>query len=427
MTTISKKTAVRTGVLVSHHRREWAAGMRWETPHGVVSRLVRSKISPDTHAIVAGRHAVAMHGYLTPGRLRRGVFSLAVAFQQTKGGNAWGIYRLSGDEDLWVFLAASSGQLSVMGDVTGTRAQVEAAAQNFLRFNDDDATEMRCAAAASEERHARWLTEGLSRAQLKRCRLRKRLTPVGVLLPLAGMSVLIAAGVYWHDAVQQKAEQAAALAAFRARQAMAPVKPLIPAHVAHPWGSQPTVADLLDHCWLARAPLFASVAGWRFTNGECVAAGLRLRYVATPGATVEEFSVRARQLLGHSAVFNLQEGGKNGDVFIPFSRKPTGKNTDEAVQGADAQLMRFISHLQRHNLSVTFNEVKLPVDAPGHARTAPRQDWREFTFTVNTRLQPELLLRDFDAAGLRLNSVSLTMSSRGQFDYTMKGSIYAQN
>ncbi|MEW5288606.1 type 4b pilus protein PilO2 [Erwinia papayae] len=427
MTVISKKTAVRTGVLVSHRRREWAAGLRWETPHGVISRLVRSQTSPDTHAIVAGRHGIAMHGYLTPGRIRRGVFSLAVAFQLAEGGNAWGIYRLDRDRDLWVFLSTSGGQLSVMGDVTGTRAQVESAAQNFLRFNDDDVTGMRCAAGAAEEKQAVWLTEPLSRTQLKRCRLRKRLTPVGVLLLLASVTVLIAAGVYWHGAVQQRADQAAAMAAFRARQAMAPVKPLPPVHAAHPWVAQPTVSELLDNCWLARAPLFVSVAGWRFANGECVAAGLRLRYVATPGATVEDFAVRARQLLGHSAVFNLQEGGKNGDVFIPFSLKPTLKNIDEAVQGADAQLMRFISHLQRHNLSVTFNEVKPPAVAPGQARTASLQDWREFTFTFNTRLQPELLLRDFDASGLRLSSVSITMSPQGRFDYTIKGSIYAQN
>ena len=60
-------------------------------------------------------------------------------------------------------------------------------------------------------------------------------------------------------------------------------------------------------------------------------------------------------------------------------------------------------------------------------KTMPVQDLREFTFTVSSRLQPERLLQDFDATGLRLNSVSITMSPQGQFDYTMKGSIYAQN
>jgi hypothetical protein len=79
---------------------------------------------------------------------------------------------------------------------------------------------------------------------------------------------------------------------------------------------------------------------------------------------------RARELLGHAAVFNLQEGGKNGDVFIPFRKYLAGEYTDEALPGAEAQLMRFISHLQRRNLDVKFTEVKPPAVAPGQEKHA---------------------------------------------------------
>ncbi|MBP2195044.1 pilus assembly protein [Pantoea cypripedii] len=368
-----------------------------------------------------------MAGVVSPGRVRHRLYALAVAFQLSEGGNAWGIYRLSRDEDLWVFFAASGGQLSVMGDVTGSRAFIESAAQNFLRFNDADASGLRCAATAEDGRDATTLTDRLSGAQLKRCRLRKRLTPLSLILPAVVMTFAVASGTYWYDVASQKAEQAAAAAAFRARMAMTPENKVAPARAPHPWASQPPVSVLLSNCWLTREPLYASVAGWRFTDGECLPEGLRERFIATPGATVEDFARRVKELFGLSAVFNLSEGGKNGDIFIPFRKYRAGEYTDEVLPGADAQLMRFISHLQRRNLDVKFTEVKPPAVAPGQEKTTPVQDWREFTFSVSSRLQPELLMQDFDATGLRLTSVSITMSPKGQYAYTIKGSIYAQN
>lgn len=422
-----KKIARCTGIRITHHRRDWMAGIHWAPQRSVLMTRLRSRTSPDTHCVTAGRGNTSMSGAVSPGRVRHRLYALAVAFQLSEGGNAWGIYRLSRDEDLWVFFAASGGQLSVMGDVTGSRAFIESAAQNFLRFNDADAPGLRSAATAEDDLDATSLTKRLSAAQLKRCRLRKRRTPMSFILPTVVLTLAAASGTYWYDSVQQKADQAAAMAAYRARMAMMTEKPATPVRAPHPWASQLPVSVLLSNCWLTREPLYASVAGWRFTDGECVPEGLRLRFVATPGSTVEDFSRRARELLGHAAVFNLQEGGKNGDVFIPFGKYSAGDYTNESPPGADAQLMRFISHLQRRNLDVKFTEVKPPAVAPGQEKTTPLQDWREFTFSVSSRLQPERLLQDFDATGLRLTSVSITMSPQGQFGYTMKGSIYAQN
>ncbi len=58
-------------------------------------------------------------------------------------------------------------------------------------------------------------------------------------------------------------------------------------------------------------------------------------------------------------------------------------------------------------------------------KTAP-QDWREFTFIINSRLQPELLFQGLDATGIRLTSVAITMNEQAKFNYTIKGSVYAQ-
>jgi hypothetical protein len=88
--------------------------------------------------------------------------------------------------------------------------------------------------------------------------------------------------------------------------------------------------------------------------------------------------------------------------------------------------MRFISHLQRRNIHVQFTEIEPPAVLPGATKTSSVQDWREFTFTVNSRLAPEWLLAGCDDTGLRLASMAFTLSPQGQFDYTIKGSLYAQ-
>lgn len=426
---ITKKVSspLNPGVTVSDRksRRDWVAGMQWEKPHTRFQWLRHGARAADTHYLIYGHRPQALAGNVSPARARSRFYSLAVAFRLCEGGNAWGIYRLSREQDSWVFFAVSNGHLSVMGDVTGTRAEVQAAAETFLLFNDSDAARLRCAAAADDSVDALSFTSRLTRSQLRRCRLSRRVSPAALALPSLLLISLLGAGWYARDTLSERAKQAADEAAFRARLAMTPAKPAAPASAPHPWAHQLPVPDMLSFCWLTREPLYASVAGWRVTDAECVQQGIRLRYTAMPGATVSDFAKRARELLGHSAVFNLEEGGKNGDVFIPLHVKPA-QFQDEKLPGADELLMRFISHLQRRNIGVKFTEVKPPVLAPGEElKTAP-QDWREFTFTVSSRLQPERLLQGLDTTGIRLSGVSFTMNAQAQFSYTIKGSVYAQ-
>ncbi|ORM84334.1 pilus assembly protein [Pantoea deleyi] len=413
------------GVTVGDRKKrlDWVAGMQWEKPHARIQWLRHG--AADTHYLLIGHRPHALVGNVSPVRTRNRLFSLAVAFQLCEGGNVWGIYRLSRERDSWVFLAVSNGHLSVMGDVTGTRTEVQAAAENFLFFNDSESGGLRCAARAEDGVDVLVFTSRLTRSQLRRCRLSRRVSPAALALPSLLLISLLGAGWYARDTLSERAKQAADDAAFRARLAMTPAKPAAPASAPHPWAHQLPVPDMLSFCWLTREPLYASVAGWRVTDAECVQQGIRLRYIATPGATVSDFARRVKELFGLDAVFNLQEGGKNGDVFIP-ARVAPGQFADEKLPGADELLMRFISHLQRRNIDVKFDEVKPPVPVPGQdMKTAP-QDWRMFTFIINSRLQPELLFQGLDMTGIRLTSVAISMNEQAKFNYTIKGSVYAQ-
>ncbi|WP_223509883.1 type 4b pilus protein PilO2 [Rahnella sp. GSA61A] len=405
----------------------WLAGLRWADEKSAGIGFGRNNRG-DTHRILTGRKPNRMVGFARPSRVRRGVglFSLAAAFLIREGDNSYGIYRLDEGADSWVFFATVGGRLSVMGDVVGTLQEVNAAQERFIEFNDPGDVQRGWQCTATPEAPQSWqsLTASLNRIQRRRVQMRQLLS-----LPKLGALVLLVVGVcaalfYWRDDAAMRARQAAALAEYKAQALTAP-KPIVQTKAAHPWASLLPSSVFLSQCWFTREPLPVSVVGWRLTAGECTQTGLRLRYVAMRGTTVEDFARRAKQIFGQSAEFNLKEGGQNGDVNVPYAAS-TQPVRDEDVPDSNAQLMRFVSHLQRRDIHVQFTEIKPPEVIPGAANPPPPQDWREFTFAVNARLAPEWMLAGCDDTGLRLFSIAFTLSPQGQFDYTVKGSLYAQ-
>lgn len=424
----TKNNTRTVGTLLLANRQGWVTGLRWENYQSTDWLRRLSVRQPDTHVIFTGRQPSRMVGYVSLAKRRRRLplYALAMAFLQQAGANSYGIYRLSDVDDRWVFLATVQGRLSVMADVVGTRQDVELAQQHFLDFNESGDDGFSCCASAEDPQDWLVLIKGLSRRQLRQSRLRQNVSPVRVVALTLVVSLVLTGLYLWRDEAAKKAQQAAALAELRARQALLPTKPAEPQKAPHPWSRLLPASVFLNQCWFTREPLPVSVAGWRLTNAECISEGLRLRYAVTPGSTVIDFARRARELLGHSAQFNLQEGGQSGDVFIPFTSEGKTVWRDERVPTADEQLMRFISHLQRRHLNVQFTEVKPPEPVPGTQDTPSVQDWREFTFSLNSRLAAEWLLADVDDTGLRLTSIAITVSPQSQFTYTIKGSLYAQ-
>ncbi len=423
----TKNNARTVGTLLLANRQGWVAGLRWENYQSTDWLRRLSVRQPDTHVIFTGRQPSRMVGYVSLAKRRRRLplYALAMAFLQQAGANSYGIYRLSDVDDRWVFLATVQGRLSVMADVMGTRQDVELAQQHFLDFNESGDDGFSCCASADDPQDWSVLIQGLSRRQLRQSRLRQNVSPVRVFTLTLAVSLVLTGLYMWRDEAAKKAQQAAALAELRARQALLPTKPAEPQKAPHPWSRILPASVFLNQCWFTREPLKVSVVGWRLTNAECVPGQLRLRYAATPGSTLVDFARRVRELFGYSAHFNLLEGGQSGDVFIPLSEERTAFR-DEDVPTVDEQLMRFIAHLQRRRLSVQFTEVKPPEPVPGAQDTSPVQDWREFTFSLNSRLAAEWLLADVDDNGLRLTSIAITVSPQSQFTYTIKGSLYAQ-
>ncbi|QDX30980.1 type 4b pilus protein PilO2 [Dickeya poaceiphila] len=424
---MKQKNTRTVGTLLLDNRQGWVAGLRWEN-HQATDWLRRLSVrQQDTHVIFTGRQPSRMVGYVSLAKRRRRLplYALAMAFLQQAGANSYGIYRLSDVDDCWVFLATVQGRLSVMADVVGTRQDVELAQQHFLDFNESGDDGFSCCASVDDPQDWSVLIQGLSRRQLRQSRLRQNVSPVRVVALTLVVSLVLTGLYLWREEAAKKAQQAAALAELRARQALLPTKPAEPQKAPHPWSRILPASVFLNQCWFTRESLQVSVVGWRLTNAECVPGQLRLRYAATPGSTLVDFARRVRELFGYSAHFNLLEGGQSGDVFIPLAEERMDFR-DEDVPTVDEQLMRFIAHLQRRRISVQFTEVKPPEPVPGAQNIPLKQDWREFTFSLNSRLAAEWLLADVDDTGLRLTSIAITVSPQSQFTYTIKGSLYAQ-
>ncbi len=271
----------------------------------------------DTHFLVSGVGADRTIGLVSLGKRSRRtrLYSLAAAFQSGVGGSSHGIYRIN--DQMWVFLATVRGRLTVMGDVTGSLNDVCQARSQFLNFNDPGSEGWN--SVAEPEQNISWhvLVDGLSRKHLGRACLRSVSLRKQVLLLLASLAIILT-GLWLQNASSQRARDTAIRAAQQASKIIVK-QPDARISAPHPWAVQTVIPVFLSQCWFTREPLPVSVAGWRLSAGACDEWGLRLHYEATPGSTVEDFDQRARDLFGRPASFNLKEGGKNGDVFIPFT------------------------------------------------------------------------------------------------------------
>ncbi|MBA0170413.1 type 4b pilus protein PilO2 [Pectobacterium versatile] len=409
-------------------RRGWVAGLKW-VPETAISRRRFSLFSahPGTHRIALGKKGARVSGYArtTKQHQRRSLYSLAAAFCLFAGDNSYGIYPI--DETRWVFLASQNGQPAVMGDVVGTLDEVLAAQALFLSFNDAPDGGWAVVAEPDFPLDLLSLAKSLSLIQRKQTRLVKLTSLTTLAVVLLALTLGSAGAWFWQYTIEQAEQEAVALAALRAEQAKVRQKIQSLQTLPHPWATMLPAPYFLSRCYFVRKPLPVSIAGWRLTTGECIRDGMRLRYEARPGSTISDFDRRSQQLLGQNAVFNFLEGGKTGLVFIPFitDNEPTPWR-DEAVPLPGVQLMRFLSHFQRRNIDVPLSEVVPPARAPGTSADEPVQDWHEYLFTVNSKLAPEWILTDFDDTGIRLDSITFSLSAEGQFDYQIKGHIYAQ-
>jgi hypothetical protein len=127
-----------------------------------------------------------------------------------------------------------------------------------------------------------------------------------------------------------------------------------------------------------------------------------------PGGTAAHFVQRVQSVFKQSPVFDLVQGAKEGRVFLPWKPLPV---RNEAVPAVSVQLMKMVSNFQQWQIPLTLNELTPASALPGDGQSIPSQDWREYLFSFSSRVMPAWLFAELDDTGLRLNSLTFTLTS----------------
>lgn len=250
----------------------------------------------------------------------------------------------------------------------------------------------------------------------------------GILLTLA------VAGWQWHleSVRQEKAArihaaqiEAARLAELNAKTRAAQAAPAL----KHPWSTQSGIGDFVTTCLKVANSKPLSLAGWPAVSANCKSDLYAVTYARAGSATVNQFIQAAKPL------FELAPAFTNGDAASLNQSLEMTLAGDEELADLDTALALFNSHFQQVQIKPKLAEVKYlppaaPEPLPGADPTQappppPLPDWIEFTFTIESRIPPEILVQGLPGRGVRVTEIVISREA-AQLLWTIKGALYAK-
>ncbi|NTZ47725.1 hypothetical protein FCM30_18460 [Lelliottia aquatilis] len=406
---------IRPPVLLRSGRVDYACGLVWQpSPRKGWREAVRA-----ARAVPGADHYLQMTtpaGVLTGlthlnGVRHQRVVSLAAIALSFREGDWLGIFQTS-PERYW-FIAIINGGISPLSDVTGDLKAVQSALVGFLQFRTaPDFVVAPPEFALPDSQPMAWIDLTARRAPKS-----IRLSPLSLKKPVFLMLFLILlTGGGWHAFnVWQAKQQEAALAAQReAIQARLKAQ-----HQLAPWKKVPTAAAFLAACSSRYRALSLSVRGWKFSAAECRAEGMRVAYTRnSPLATASDFAQHIQQRYHVMPGFNLQNGAKVADFILPYAGFSPTDYRDDVLNAGNEAAFPLVSFFQQWDLAFRMAPV-----APQANKILP---WKNYTFSITSSIPPAVLLSQMPSAGVRVNSVRLTLTS-GLFNYETQGDFYAKN
>jgi hypothetical protein len=235
---------------------------------------------------------------------------------------------------------------------------------------------------------------------------------------IAGAVLLaVAAGVYGYslwNANQLRIK--AASDAQIAGQLVAASNPDL--EVIKPWVSQPAAMTVLDACTAYWESVPVSIAGWRFTAGQCGPNGASRTY-SRDGSNVEAFA----RALAQAAVPAYSDAFSTATLSDPI-QLPAEVGDVLPAQAQREQAMT--AYFQRIDGFASAVIALKPLPPPVDGKPVPVPDWTTYTITVTSAVQPELLFADLDLAGLRVHDIAVTLGENATISWTTTGEFYAQ-
>ncbi|MNJ49064.1 Pilin accessory protein (PilO) [compost metagenome] len=154
-----------------------------------------------------------------------------------------------------------------------------------------------------------------------------------------------------------------------------------------------------------------------------------MTYARIGSATVNQFILAAKPWFDLAPAFT--DGGNAASLNQTLEMTLAG---DEELSDLDTALAVFNSHFQQVSIQAQLSEVKyvppaapepLPGADPIEVPQPPLPDWIEFSFTIETRIPPEILIQGLPSRGVRITELVITREA-AELRWTIKGALYAK-
>ncbi|MBW3153987.1 type 4b pilus protein PilO2, partial [Salmonella enterica subsp. enterica serovar Javiana] len=191
----------------------------------------------------------------------------------------------------------------------------------------------------------------------------------------------------------------------------------------HPWINTSSVQDFLTGCEVALKRLRLSIEGWELSGMKCDQSGMSASYNRPNNsvATAEKFVEAVRKIYGIEPEVNFKSTSVS--VFtLPHTLPPNG---DDPMNNMGEQLVKVISLFQSVNIQASFSAVPVnDVKKNEQGEDMPLQDWQEYTFSVDTAVPPQLVFRNDEFTGVRINNIIYEIGQAGELAYKITGTVY---
>ena len=192
----------------------------------------------------------------------------------------------------------------------------------------------------------------------------------------------------------------------------------------HPWINSPAIKQFIESCTLLRFKIPLSLEGWIPTTMECQSDGMKINLSRPENSAVTTKNVidAIKQKYGVDTDFFY-----NQTSIVGFKIKnDVAPNGDDPMLSINEQLVKAISLFQAVNVEASFNPVAIvDVKKNEFGEDLSIQDWQEYTFEVETIVDPGLIFEKDDFQGMRLFSIMYTFDQTSKtVQYKMKGAIY---
>lgn len=433
-------------VLTINNNR-FVVGLEWETikSHRKVMQEVKRIGKARNLDVVAIRKAEAIQaGFAPKSRQKlRGAYSLIVSLASLLEGSCIAVISLGinadGEEEYTLVGRTAKGAIHPKSDTIHPESRIKQVVLDLkqdLRGNQQN-TEI---TVYGDLDRFEWVTESLDlNGVLKPKNIKKdyRLKPLhwgltkGQLL-ISVIGVLLAVtGVYLalDYADQQEQIKRAAAQAMRLKQEEINKQARYQAaldKLKHPWITTSSVPVLLKGCNDGLKKFELSLKGWTLTSLRCTQEGIEANYSrpSNSAVTADKFVSAVKERFDTDPIFNITQTSVSV-FFVSHNLPPNG---DDPFVNMGEQLIKVVSLFQSVNVPASFSEVSIKEEKKNsEGEDMPPQDWQEYTFSVQTNVPAELIFKDKEYTGIRLNSIVYEFGQDdGSLTYKITGSLYGK-